>query len=310
MNRVIIVVFGFILSSSGWKGSPDNNLNHNIQNLQNTVIQDINNGTIADKAGLNNDKDKQNQEIEKLKSIQDLETAGRQKQAENQELNQKIFIDSSKLEAREHQINAKAIADATERELDKFTDRVKQMLDPNCSEVKGTRELKEEHFIQIQNKSEPHVADELQFCESLRNQYDCYDTLTLTCSNPYYVAGKLTNVTGNMTHTLSQDGSLYIGVNQQAYFWNSWGAQQDFTFYFQVDDVRGIDSFQLMSIHWADYVLVKLNGNIIFQAPNVNGRIEMSTNSAHHRKGVLVGKGEFSRKGYTSLCLYSFYRTN
>lgn len=148
-------------------------------------------------------------------------------------------------------------------------------------------------------------------CEQLRNKYDCRDVLNIRCKDPHFVHGALKNVTSNIVHSIDGNGTFLIGLNQEKSFYHTWGAQGDFEISFDVDDPAAVDSFKLLDVYWADYVLIKLNDNIIFQGPNtVSGKIEISTNPAHFRTaingerfyGVDIGIGDYvcvNTRGYS-----------
>jgi hypothetical protein len=230
-------------------------------------------------------------EVQNLKAIDasNLETEGNRKYAteEGAEL-MSMHVDLSDPLLQAEKRDLEKIADDTEKGLGNLMIALKKE-GIDCKEEAGPV-LAEPVFTstKVQEKHRDTFYDKA-LCEELKNQYNCSDILSVRCSDPSTVGGAVKNVTGNMVHTISGDGTLIIGVNQERYFYNNWGSQQDYEFSFDVENAAAVASFNLMNVDWADYVLIKLNDNIIFQEPGVRGKIEMSTNSEHYR---LSSKGE------------------
>jgi len=252
---------------------------------------------VKSKSGFNDLAGNENAETEanNLSQIRanDLESKGREEYAKNPEVND-YFVDYSKPGMKQHKEDAEEVAKASGKLMNSLFDKLKEV-GVDCKTVKGNKEIEPEYFIEP-DRSE--VKEQRMFgsgygdtvydkfyCEQLRNSYNCHDSLNVRCADAGFVPGRLTNVTGNMIHTLDGNGTLTIGVNKTAYFYNAWGSQHDFSFSFNIENAKGIDSFKLLKIDWADYVLVKLNDNIVFQGPFGNGKIEMSQDPAHYRVG-------------------------
>jgi hypothetical protein len=199
-----------------------------------------------------------------------------------------------------HKEDMNMIAKGTNNLLSSLLGKLKE-LDIDCKTVAGPILKEPVYYIDIKREEEKQTDYDQFFCEEPRNKYTCQDVLSLKCKDQGLTPAGLRDVTGNMTHSISSDGVLTIGVNQERYFYNSWGSQQDFTFSFEVTNAAGINSFKLLQVDWADYVLITLNDHIIFQAPGMNGRLEMSTNPDHYRRadnderfyGVDIGVGDY-----------------
>ncbi len=195
-----------------------------------------------------------------------------------------LYIDHSDSKIQKHKKDTDSIADASEKLMHRLKEGL-QAIGVDCKSVKGNKEIAPEFFIDIQKKEEKDTIYNKKICEESRNVYNCTNTLSVHCRDPSYVAGTLTNVQGNMTHTITADGLLTIGVNSNRYFYNSWGSQNDYYFTFNVDNPKGIEKFQLLAVSWSDHVLIKLNNHKIFGSSGVQNKLEMSTNSVHYRRG-------------------------
>lgn len=252
---------------------------------------------------------------QELNAISDtsLENAGRAKRASEEYR----FYDENELEPDYtkpgnilHKEDMDDLAKGTSSIIWDLMSKLKE-IDIDCKTEKGPVQKDPVYYIDIKREEQKQTDYDQFFCEELKNQYSCKDVLSVRCADVGFVAAGLGNVSGNMTHT-NAGGVLTIGVNQERYFYNNWGSQQDFTFGFDVVNAAGINSFKLLQVDWADYVLITLNGHIIFQAPGVNGVLEMSTHPDHYRRadngerfyGVNIGAGDFvsanTRRYHTS----------
>ena len=121
------------------------------------------------------------QEAKNLSNIkaQDLEHRGREEFAKNPEIND-IFIDHTKPGVMEHKRDAEDIANATGALLKNLVAKLKD-LGVDCKTVKGNKEIEPEYHIELNSRVEQNRIYDKFFCEQLRNQYACVDSLTLTC---------------------------------------------------------------------------------------------------------------------------------
>lgn len=240
-------------------------------------------------------------EIGDLKNIKanDLGDRGA-KAASESGIMEEIYIDENKTLYQEHKKDMELIANGTKDFLSNLLAKLKA-LGVDCKQVKGNKEIEPEYRIDIKKEESQDARYDPHFCEELRNKYHCKDELTVRCADLQFVAGALTNVAGNMRYTLDHNGYMTIGVNKTAYFYNDWGAQNDFIFNFNVSNAAGIESFKILQVDWADHVLIKLNDQVLFQSPGVNGKVEMSYRPEHYRiasdgeryYGVDVGTGDY-----------------
>ncbi len=280
MMTKLIFIFGLLLCSSSWKGQNEDVTGKNIQTMQDNIINSMNNNTVLEK-----NKDKAEQKIKELNSISDLESAGRLEQSKNQAFTSSIFIDATKPDAKRASSEAKSIAQSVATILNDFTGAIKRS-NSSCIETQGTRELKSEYTLQIQNKSESHAADEPQFCESLRNQYDCYDTLEIHClslSNKpedikilsanfkYTVKNELMTMRHDYNPNSSSYSTTSAGIFQGgALFGSSKEKTHDLciadlkvTFDVRLDP-KIFSEFALLNLYFTDLVSVHLNNQVIY----------------------------------------------
>ena len=117
----------------------------------------------------------------------DLETSGRQKRI-SQEYK---FYDENELEPdytkpgnRMHKLDAADVVDATEKAMRKIgIDLMARLIELgfNCKTVKGAIHKEPTYYIEIKREDQKNTEYDQFFCEEPRNQYNCNDTLTLTC---------------------------------------------------------------------------------------------------------------------------------
>lgn len=256
----------------------------NIQQQNAGGVEQIKSGVSYDLIEGTKEKDQKERELNAI-SASDLENAGRAARVSEEYR----FYDENELEPdytkpgnKLHKDDMDAIATSTSTLMGNLFAKLKE-IDIDCKTVKGPIQKDPVYYIDIKREAQKNTDFDQFFCEEPRNQYSCQDALSVKCKDQGFVPAGLRNVTGNMTHSISYNGVLTIGVNQERYFYNNWGSQQDFTFSFEVTNAAGINSFKLLQVDWADYVLITLNGHMIFQAPGMNGRLEMSTHPDHYR---------------------------
>lgn len=230
----------------------------------------------------------------------DLEDAGRRERSnpKNSYFNN-FETDYSKPGALMHKRDVEEIVSSTNRKLGELT-RTLRDLGIDCREEAKSAEIKDPYLIDIERSESKEIEYDQKFCEQPRNSYSCVEKLSTRCADPRLVSGKLTDIRGNMVHTIDAYGNLRIGVDRERYYFHPWGSQQDYEFSFNVDNVEGIASFKLVQVDWADYIVIKLNDYLIFAEPEIRGgKLEMSTDPRHFRwnremyYGVDIGIGDF-----------------
>ncbi len=280
-----------IENRKGFQQKIEESKNIGIKQLENTEA--INN--LPDTSGISNKAE----ELKKLDQNR-AEEGGYKVRAENKDYLDRAHLNYKDPQVLRHKQDIDKIANGTEELLSKLYDKLKE-LGVDCRQKKGLKETEPEMYIEIEPLPQKEVIYDKFLCEAPRRQYNCRDELTIGCADLQFVPGALTNVAGNMRYTLDHNGYMTIGVNKTAYFYNDWGAQNDFTFTFNVSNALGIESFKILQVDWADHVLIKLNDQILFQSPGVNGKVEMSYHPSHYRiatdgeryYGVDVGTGNY-----------------
>ena len=136
--------------------------------------------------GLNYITKKSKSELEfdssKLESIHenDLSSRGREEMIKDDTLN-KIYRDSKRPGEKQHLKDAKTIAEAQDKLLDTILAQLKD-LGVDCKTVKGDKRVEPEYFLQTKISNHKDTVYNQVFCEELRNQYNCRDTLTARCT--------------------------------------------------------------------------------------------------------------------------------
>jgi hypothetical protein len=229
----------------------------------------------------------------KLESIgeNDLASRGREEMIKKDSLNE-LYTDYSRPLNKQHLKDAKTIANAQDELLKNLLEKLKD-LGVDCKTIKGDKKIEPEYFLQTKTSNHKDTLYNQTFCEEPRGEYRCTNGLTLHCSDSSYVAGSISNVSGNMAHTINKDGVMSVGVNQINHFYNDWGSIQNYDFVFDVDEPKGVETFKLINISWADHVMATLNNHIIFKSSGVIDKIEMSYEERNYRRNRQDGERYF-----------------
>jgi len=118
----------------------------------------------------------------------DLENAGRSKRISNEYQ----FYDENELEPdytkpgnRMHKLDAEDIVDATEKTIRNVgIDLMKKLIELgfNCKTVKGVIYKEPTYYIEIKKEEQKNTEYDQFFCEEPRNQYNCNDSVSLSCA--------------------------------------------------------------------------------------------------------------------------------
>jgi hypothetical protein len=279
MRSIILLL---ILSASGWKSGDGPS---SVISSSNEILEGVKGGKTPN---LGSSRSEQENKSRELNSISDLEQAGRQESSKNQELTSNLFFDIDKPEARTKLSEAGLIARATEEVLNNLSGALKKH-GFNCSQIPGARDLAGEYTLHIENRSEPHTADEPFFCESLKNQYDCYEDLEIHClqfsSKPEDMKITSTNFKYTvkdelmtMRHDYDPQQTSYrettrgffrvdslFGVKKQKTH-DICEAELKMTFDVRLDP-QVFAEFALLNLYFTDLVLVTLNGHVVYSSP-------------------------------------------
>jgi len=117
----------------------------------------------------------------------DLENAGRSKRISNEYQ----FYDENELEPdytksgnRMHKLDVEDIVSATEKTMRNIgIDLMKKLIELgfNCKTVKGAIYKEPTYYIEIKKEEQKNTEYDQFFCEEPRNQYNCNDSVSLTC---------------------------------------------------------------------------------------------------------------------------------
>jgi hypothetical protein len=127
----------------------------------------------------------------------DLNSTGREEMVKSGII-EEIHVDYEKPLNIAHKRDAEKIAESSARLLDRIEGLLKE-LGVDCKSKKGNKVIEPEYFIQVQNESVKNTVYTQKFCEDLRNQYNCRDTVSLKCVH-------------------------------KAMKWNEWGAEREHSF--------------------------------------------------------------------------------
>ena len=110
----------------------------------------------------------------------DLNTRGRNEVIKNNTIHELYPNYSSPLN-KQHMADAQLIAAGQNKLLDNLFAVLKEQVGIDCKTVKGDKKHEPEYFLQIKTTLHKDTVYTQVFCEELRNQYSCSDSLNLTC---------------------------------------------------------------------------------------------------------------------------------
>ena len=240
-----------------------------------------------------------------LNNIQDLDTAGRQKQLSEGELINSIILDSTSPGIGKHAKDAKDIAQATAKLLKNLTQGLKQHNDIDCVEYQADPAIANSYFLQKSQRRTNYMADEPFLCEHLRNTYNCEDNLEIHCLQfssrpedmqlinanfPYKVEKGL--IKGSLFRSYKKPpGSNFAVVNsfantrfefdstKESYLKNGALIYKKYTQRLELVEINATMSFNslldpavlannsIIEITYTGYMLVTLNGKTVFVGP-------------------------------------------
>lgn len=91
-----------------------------------------------------------------------------------------FYVDYTKSLNQQHLEDAKILAKAQEQLLTQISAKL-QEFGVDCHTVKGEIEQEPIYFLQIEQRPIKQTVYNQAFCEELRNQYNCTDSLTMRC---------------------------------------------------------------------------------------------------------------------------------
>ena len=110
----------------------------------------------------------------------DLNNRGRNEVIKNNAINELYPNYSSPLN-KQHVEDAKLIAEGQNKLLDNLFAVLKEKAGIDCKTIKGDKKHEPEYYLQIKNTIHKDTVYTQVFCEELRNQYSCTDSVTLKC---------------------------------------------------------------------------------------------------------------------------------
>lgn len=110
----------------------------------------------------------------------DLNNRGRNEMIKNNTINELYPNYSSPLN-KQHIEDAKLIAAGQNKLLDNLFAVLKEKTGIDCKTIKGDKKHEPEYFLQIKTTLHKDTVYTQFFCEELRNQYSCTDSVTLKC---------------------------------------------------------------------------------------------------------------------------------
>lgn len=115
-------------------------------------------------------------------NVNNLESKGQEERAkgENSYINQ-LEVDYLDPKIVNHKRDIDKISDASSKLMSRLMEGLRD-LDIDCKTVKGDKELEPEYVIEIEKEHFKDTIYNQKFCEELRNEYSCSDSLILKCT--------------------------------------------------------------------------------------------------------------------------------
>lgn len=174
-------------------------------------------------------------------------------------------IDYSRPGAMAHKEDAEKIVNATENQLEKLTEALRQN-GIDCTEVKNKPEIKDPYYIEMEKEEVKDTEYDQRFCEYLRNIYSCSNDLVVRCEHPTSEQAVLKPRT-NIVYRYHPDGALVLGSSDGCSEWGYTGKIVNYHFDFEVPDIAIVKNFTLNSIFYDDLAIIKLNGKQLWSGP-------------------------------------------
>ncbi len=223
------------------------------------------------------------------------------------------LVDYSRPGMMRYKDDANSITEGTGQMMSSLLGFLKR-LDIDCKQVKGNKEIEPQYYIQLIKELDRNKGDTVYdktICEELRNKYHCIDELVLQC---LHFAEKTTELTINGSN-INYHQSL-IGSAKRISFAANYGSDGGASSYgggtvcfglinkssgttysaneanwyvdFNVStNVLTINRLQLTDLTYGTFIMIKLNGAVIFAGPSggnnlfLNGHREVITKGEH-----------------------------
>lgn len=192
-----------------------------------------------------------------------LESRGRE--ARNREENtyfNDFETDYTRPGAWKHKSDVKQIVSLTESTISGLTEMLERA-GIECIEEDKKSEIVDPNFIEVRKEKNKETDYVEHFCEQLRNEYNCYDDLRLTCTEPVSDGLEGFSPSGNIDYnydassnklTIGNDGGYMVGI----------GKIFDFHLDFNIHSKDQVKEFYFKNLWVDDLVIIKLNGNKIY----------------------------------------------
>ncbi len=242
------------------------------------------------------------------------------------------LVDYSRPGMMRHKDDANSITEGTGQMMSSLLGFLKR-LDIDCKQVKGNKEIEPQYYIQLIKELDRDKGDTIYdktICEELRNKYRCVDELIPQCLHFAEKVAELTMNGSNMKYNQGLAGSVkhisfaekygsggdttFFGlINKSSGTAYSYGGGTVFfglinkssgTTYsadeanWYVDfnvttNLLTINRLQLTDVTYGMFIMIKLNGVVIFVGPNggnnlfLNGHKEVKTKGKRKYVGVV-----------------------
>ncbi|WP_375359829.1 hypothetical protein [Candidatus Tisiphia endosymbiont of Nemotelus uliginosus] len=232
------------------------------------------------------------------------------------------LVDYSKPGMMRHKDDASKITEATGQMMSSLLGFLKR-LDIDCKQVKGNKEIEPQYHIQLITKLDRNKGDTVYdktICEELRNKYRCIDELILQCLHFAEQVAELTVNGSNMKHNQAIAGSIkrisfaekygsdggissYGGgtvcfglINKSSgttYSANEANWYIDFNV---ATNVMTINRLQLTDLTYGTFIMIKLNGAVVFVGPSSGNNLFLNGYKEVTTKGRRKYAGKFGRR--------------
>jgi hypothetical protein len=188
--------------------------------------------------------------------------------------------------------------------FDSVTKNVQEIFGKPCTEKKG-QPSKGYIIDKIERKAYEEILEK-NTCEHLRNSFSCINDLIAHCTSIAEKELDIKNlkVTGDTIIPASYDiktGVVSVGTDNCTHSvgWSGnirEGKAYDYRVEFDIDRVDSVHSFKAVKINYDDFILIKLNGHIIYAGPFGGDKLEVLNQTAENR--AFIGRTFWGKNRY------------
>lgn len=186
----------------------------------------------------------------------------------------------------QHQEDAEKIAAASD---DLLVDLLKKLKDlgMDCKTIAGNKIMEPEYTIKIEQELTRKKGETLYdqaICEEPRKEYNCTDSVKLTCKKQVSLSMGDSKFTSNLP-VVTQTSTGYLQLGFGSTMKGGKGTEFNYEICFEIDELKGVQEFILKDVFWDDHIHITLNDQRIFAGPVGGEKLELLN---HDFKGIVI----------------------